>query len=118
MKSLAVILVVGAALAAAHGQYKAPSQYLRKDFPAPAQGGQPGQPTQQPQARQQPPPQQPQQPPAPVRPKFKDVATNGQFYFLTDTNRAYTWVKISATVATNMKTGIRQSLHPEIPVQH
>jgi hypothetical protein len=114
MKSLAVVLVLGAAIAGAQGQYKAPSQYFRKDFPAPNKAGQ----------QQPPPPQQhkavgtPQAAPEkPVQPKFKDVGTNAQFYFLTDTNRAYPWMKISASGATNMKTGIRQTLSPEMPVQ-
>ena len=106
MRAFWVILVVGAATAA-QAQYKAPSQYFRKDFPAPKQGQQ--QPPQQPAA--------PAKPAAPVQPKFKDVSTNSQFYFLTDTNRAYPWTKISATVATNTKNGARQSFSPEMPVQ-
>jgi hypothetical protein len=121
MKSLAVVFVLGAAIAGAHGQYKAPSQYFRKDFPAPNKAGQqpgqaPQQQPQQPQAGQQQ-PQQPQQPQAAAQPRFKNIATNGQFYFITDTNRTYPWVKISGNVATNSKTGVKQTLHPEIPVQ-
>ena len=106
MRAFWVILVVGAATAA-QAQYKAPSQYFRKNFPAPKQGQQ--QPPQQPAA--------PAKPAAPVQPKFKDVSTNSQFYFLMDTNRAYPWMKVSSTMATNVKTGVRQTLHPEVPVQ-
>lgn len=79
-------------------QYKAPSQYFRKDFPAPNKPG-----------------SNPAQPAAPVQPKFKDVAINTQFYFLTDTNRAYPWTKLSATTAKNAK-GITQTFNGEILV--
>ena len=124
MKAALVILGVALMVLSASAQYKAPSQYFRKDFPAPKPGAQPqpnapqqhhaaGAPAATPvsQPAQAPPPQQPPQP------KFKDVGTNSQFYFLTDTNHAYPWTKISATVATNSKNGARQSFSPEMPVQ-
>jgi len=110
MKTLVTILICLAALSL-HAQYKAPSQYFRKDFPAPTKPGA---------AR----PQQPQQPAAtpkapekPVQPKFKDVALNSQFYFVTDTNRAHAWTKISATAAKNVKTGTAQTISGEVPIQ-
>lgn len=50
---------------------------------------------------------QPPQPAAPstampvAQPKFKDLAVNSTFFFLSDTNRAYPWIKISNTTAQN-----------------
>ena len=83
-------------------QYKAPSQYFRKDSPAPNKpGGQPGAPS---------------NPATPAQPKFKDVAVNSQFFFTTDTNRAYPWIKISPTTAKNAK-GVTQSINSEIQVR-
>jgi len=121
MKAALLILVVALMGVSASAQYKAPSQYFRKDFPAPKPGAQPQtQPPQQhhavgnPQPTQAP-PQQP--PPQAAQPKFKDVGTNSQFFFLTDTNHAYPWTKISATVATNTKNGAKQTFSPEMPVQ-
>ena|SRR5947207_3046491 len=119
MKTLAVILIVGASTLGLLAQYKAPSQYFRKDFPAPVkpnqqQAPQPAQPRQ---AFGSPQPGQPSQPAQPVQPKFKDVTTNGQFFFMTDTNHAYPWVKISSTVATNVKSGARTTVSAEMPVQ-
>src|SRR5438093_6332441 len=101
MKTLAVAILSGAAIFAAQAQYKAPSQYFRKDFPAPVKPGQqPQQPSQQPAAT-------PRTPAQPTQPKFKDVGTNAQFFFMTDTNHAYPWMKISSSVATNVKSGVR-----------
>lgn len=114
MKVALVICAIGIVSFSASAQYKAPSQYFRKDFPAPKPGAQP-----QPNA-----PQQhhvagsPQAPQTPAAPKFKDVGTNSQFYFMTDTNHMYPWTKISASVATNSKNGARQTFSPEMPVQH
>ncbi len=92
-------------------QYKAPSQYFRKDFPAPKPGG--------PQ-----PPSSPknstadkQTPAKPLQPKFKDLTTNATFYFLSDTNRSYAWTKISGTTAKNIKTGATQPINGETPIQ-
>ncbi|HKQ37382.1 MAG TPA: hypothetical protein VJ063_04835 [Verrucomicrobiae bacterium] len=116
MKVPLVICAIGIVGLSASAQYKAPSQYFRKDFPAPKPGAQP-----QPQAPQQRhvagTPQAPATPQAPLQPKFKDVGTNSQFYFLTDTNHAYPWTKVSATMATNSKNGARQTFSPEMPVQ-
>lgn len=115
MKWVAVASVIGAAVLVAHAQYKAPSQYFRKDFPAPKPGqSQPSQPSQ---PQQQQPAATPKAPAQPAQPRFKNVATNSQFHFLSDTNRAYPWVKISSSVATNVKTGVKQTLSPELPVQ-
>jgi len=92
--------------AAAHAQYKAPSQYFRKDFPAPRPGA----------------PQQSGSPKAaanakPQQPKFKDLTTNATFYFLSDTNRSYAWTKVSVTAAKNTKTGATQPINGETPIQ-
>ena len=91
-------------------QYKAPSQYFRKDSPQ-----NPGRP-----AAPRPPgsqPGTPQAPAVPQQPKFKDVQVNAQFYFLTDTNREYAWTKLSATTAKNAKNGATQAINAETPVQ-
>ena len=96
-------------------QYKAPSQYFRKDSPQNSPqtpGGQPAAP--RPPAAQPPAPQAPAVPP---QPKFKDVQVNAQFYFLTDTNREYAWTKLSSTSAKNTKNGVTQSINAETPVQ-
>ena len=53
------------------------------------------------------PAQRPAQPAAPsttapaTQTKFKDLTVDSKFFFLTDTNRAYPWVKISDTAARN-----------------
>lgn len=85
-------------------QVKAPSQYFRKDSP-----NRPGQNT----------PVAPSAPrsPAPASAKFKDVAVNAEFYFLTDTNRAHPWTKISASTAKNAKNGATAPIKAETPVQ-
>lgn len=101
----------------AFAQYKAPSQYFRKDSPGvnrggstPSQPGTPGAPA-SPGS-----PTAPARPPAPAQPKFKDVAVNAQFYFLVDTNRAFPWTKVTASTAKNAK-GITQPINVETPVQ-
>jgi hypothetical protein len=38
-----------------------------------------------------------------AKPKFKDLPVNSQFYFLSDTNRSFSWTKISTTTARNDK---------------
>lgn len=113
MKTLAVVLLWGAAALGLQAQYKAPSQYFRKDFPAPVKAGQ---------QQQQQPPQQHHATGNPqatnsAAPKFKDVGTNSSFFFMTDTNRSYPWMKISSSVATNTKTGAKVTLSPQTPVQ-
>jgi len=92
-----------------HAQYKAPSQYFPKNSPVPKPGEQP-KPGGQPAAPRQ-------TPPATAQPKFKDVALNSQFYFLTDTNRVHAWTKVSATTAKNSKSGVTQPINVETPVQ-
>ena len=107
MKTLSWVVLMGSALLlfvdGAYSQYKAPSQYFPKNSPAPSPGGQPAAPR--------------PAPPAPQRPKFKDLSVNSQFYFLSDTNRVYTWTKISDTSAKNAKNGITQVINGETPVQ-
>jgi hypothetical protein len=98
LSAVAGLILSNSALA----QYKAPSQYFRKDFPAPNKQ-QPGTP--------------PAAPSAPAAPKFKDVQVNTQFYFVTDTNRVYAWTKLSPTTAKNEKNGTMQTINGEIPVQ-
>lgn len=93
-------------------QYKAPSQYFRKDSPQ-NPGGQPAAP--RPPATQAPVPPAP--PAVPQQPKFKDVQVNANFYFLTDTNREYAWTKLSVTTAKNTKNGVTQVINAETPVQ-
>lgn len=90
-------------------QYKAPSQYFRKDFPAPKPGGAPQQgATKAPESHV---------PSKTTQPKFKDISTNASFYFMSDTNRAYPWTKVSGTSAKNTKTGATQPINGETPVQ-
>ena len=109
MKALVCGLLVGIVSLAAHAQYKAPSQYFRKDFPAPKPGGTPQTP--------QTPPATPKAPEKPAQPKFKDLPLNAQFYFMTDTNRAYAWTKISASAAKNTKNGVTQTIAAEVLIQ-
>lgn len=95
--------------AVAQAQYKSPRQYFPKDAPganpggrtAPATPGSPASPT---------------RPAVPDKPKFKDVVVNSQFYFMTDTNRAYPWTKLSETTAKNAK-GVTRAFNVETPVQ-
>jgi hypothetical protein len=89
-------------------QYKAPSQYFRKD--SPRNPGSPGAPS-APSAPGKP------APAAPAVPKFKDLPVNSQFYFLSDTNRAYSWTKISTGSAKNTKNGVTQAINGETPVR-
>jgi hypothetical protein len=95
----------------AQAQYKAPSQYFRKDSPQ-NPSGQPAAP--RPPGSQ---PAAPQAPAVPQQPKFKDVQLNAKFYFLTDTNREYAWTKLSVTTAKNNKNGVTQAINAETPVQ-
>jgi hypothetical protein len=104
---MAMMAILLCGVPGALAQYKAPSQYFRKDFPAPNPGGQSG----APKSLAAPAPAAPQQP------KFKDVVLNSQFYFVTDTNRAYAWTKISGTSAKNTKSGVTQIINGETPVQ-
>lgn len=114
MKALVFGLLMSMLGLDAYAQYKAPSQYFRKDFPQ-RPGGQ--QQPQQPPQRQQPQSPAAKAPQQPALPKFKDVAVNTQFYFLSDTNRAHPWTKISAMAAKNVNSGITQAISAEIPIQ-
>src|SRR4051812_16470134 len=89
-------------------QYKAPSQYLPKDFPAsrtrpPAAFNSSSNSTLNPKVAK------------PLPPKFKDLALNATFYFLSDTNRGYLWTKTSASQAKNSKNGVVQTIPGEAP---
>jgi len=107
-------LVLGVSLASA--QYKAPSQYFRKDSPGinrnggtnsythPDVPGTPGTPA------------APARPASTDKPKFKDVSVNTQFYFANDTNRAFPWTKLTATTAKNAK-GVTQPIKGETAIQ-
>jgi len=93
-----------------HAQYKAPSQYLPKNFPAsrsttPSAANSSSNSALNPKAAK------------PLQPKFKDLAVNGSFYFLSDTNRTYLWTKTSASQAKNSKNGVVQTIPGEAPVQ-
>ncbi len=90
-------------------QYKAPSQYFPKSFPAPSAGGR-ASPAATNAAPQQPPAQR-------SLPKFKDLPRGGGFYFLSDTNRTYLWTKTSTSQAKNTKNGVVQTISGETPVQ-
>ena len=89
-------------------QYKGPRDYFPKRYPAPPAGS--GQAT-------APKPPEKQDSAKLQQPKFKDLSTNGQFYFLSDTNRTYIWTKVSASTAKNTKNGVTRSVSAETPVQ-
>ena len=116
MKRLSLLLIVPTALlAGAFGvmaQYKAPSQYFRKDFPAPKPGGSGAQP-----ANPATPKAPDKQAPASAQPKFKDLPLNAQFYFQSDTNRSHIWTKVSATTAKNNKSGATAPIQSETPIR-
>ena len=110
MKPLSLGIMVATALLwagpTAQAQYKAPSQYFPKNSPIPgAPGGQRAA------------PKAPEKPAVPQQPKFKDVTVNTEFFFLTDTNRAFPWMKLTATTAKNTKNGITQVINAATPVQ-
>jgi len=88
----------------AQAQYKAPSQYFPKNYPAPQPGsGGSG--------------RSATNAPALQMPMFKDLSVNTGFYFKSDTNRTYLWTKTSTTQAKNTKNGIVQNIGGETPVQ-
>ena len=100
----ALILLVASLLVAPalFAQYKAPSDYFRKDSPnRPGGPAQPGGPPAAPGNAK---------PAAPQKPAFKDLPVNTQFYFLTDTNRAYAWTKLTDTTAKNDKNGLTRAI--------
>jgi hypothetical protein len=106
MRIPAVVLlcIVGLSLSLlpAEAQYKAPSQYFRKDSPKPNPGAPSGTPT---------------KPELAAKPKFKELPVNTQFYFVTDTNRQFPWMKLSESSAKNTKNGVTQTLSGETPIQ-
>jgi hypothetical protein len=89
-------------------QYKAPSSYLPKNFPA--RGNAPAAATNS-NALDKSKAAKPQQP------RFKDLPVNTGFYFLSDTNRTYLWTKTSTSQARNTKNGVVQNITGEAPVQ-
>ena len=112
MKASVVAAGVAVALLGtwAQAQVKGPRSYLPKNAPPPggaAGGSVPGAGG----AGAAKPPT----PPPP--PKFKDVGVNSQFFFLSDTNHEYPWVKISTSTATNVKNGVVRPINSETPVQ-
>ena len=116
MKTLSLPLLIAVITLAgfsASAQYKGPRDYFPKNNPVP--GVNPSTPRRAPEQPSPPPAGQP--PAAPLQPKFKDVALNSQFYFLSDTNRSYAWTKLSATTAKNSKNGITTTVNAETPVQ-
>ena len=92
----------------ASAQYKGPRDYFPKNSPAPparsAPSTAPKTPTKTEPAKTQ-------------QPKFRDIPVNGQFYFLSDTNRTVAWTKISASTAKNPSNGITRALSSETPIQ-
>jgi len=59
-----------------------------------------------------------QQPAAkPPPPKFKDLPVSSQFYFLSDTNHSFAWMKISTTTASNTVNGVARPINGETPIQ-
>lgn len=108
MKALILLAIGCLAAPLVHAQIKAPSDYFRKDSPGvPGRGGAPAAPGNRP----------PATPAVPAVPKFKDLPVNSQFYFLSDTNRAYAWTKISDASAKNSKNGVTQTINGATPVQ-
>ena len=90
----------------AQAQYKSPRDYFPKNNP-PGSGPQPAGPRTP----------DKQIPATPQPPKFKDLPVNTQFYFQSDTNRTYAWMKTSSSTATNTKNGVIQTINGETPVQ-
>ena len=59
-----------------------------------------------------------QQPAAkPAQPKFKNLPVNSQFFFLSDTNHSFAWMKISTTTASNTVNGVARPINGETPIQ-
>ena len=108
--SLGVISVFVCAISCldVSAQYKGPRDYFPKNSPAPparsAPSTAPKAPTKTEPAKTQ-------------QPKFRDIPVNGQFYFLSDTNRTVAWTKISASAAKNPNNGITRSLSAETSIQ-
>src|ERR1051325_11112900 len=117
----ASVVAVGIAVALlgtwAQAQVKGPRSYFPKNNPAPPPGGAAGGtvPGAAGGAGGAGAATKPPTPPPP--PKFKDVGVNAQFFFLSDTNHEYPWVKISTSTATNVKNGVVRPINAETPVQ-
>ena len=109
MKALILLVASLFVAPALFAQYKAPSDYFRKD--SPNRPGGPAQPGGPPAAPGNP------KPAASPKPAFKDVPVNTQFYFLTDTNRAYAWTKVTDTTAKNDKNGLTRAIPAATLVQ-
>jgi hypothetical protein len=56
--------------------------------------------------------------PSPAQARFKDLAVNSTFFFLSDTNRAYPWVKISNTTARNTVNTNVATISAQTPIAH
>lgn len=109
MKALILLVASLFVAPALFAQYKAPSDYFRKDSPnRPGGPAQPGGPPAAPGNSK---------PAASPKPAFKDVPVNTQFYFLTDTNRAYAWTKVTDTTAKNDKNGLTRAIPAATLVQ-
>ena len=50
-------------------------------------------------------------------PKFKELPVNSQFYFLSDTNHSFAWMKISTTMASNTVNGAKAPINGETAIQ-
>src|SRR5437764_6367039 len=113
----AVALILSSAQGIA--QYKAPRSYFPKNYqPPPANNGQAATPAQPGSGAGQGAATNKQQPAAkPQPPKFKDLAVNSQFYFLSDTNHSFAWMKISTSVASNTVNGVARPISAETPIQ-
>ena len=109
MKALILLVASLCVAQALFAQYKAPSDYFRKD--SPNRPGGPAQPGGPPAAPGNP------KPAASPKPAFKDVPVNTQFYVLTDTNRAYAWTKFTDTTAKNDKNGLTRAIPAATLVQ-
>ena len=109
MKTLILLVASLFVAPALFAQYKAPSDYFRKDSPnRPGGPAQPGGPPAAPGNSK---------PAASPKPAFKDVPVNTQFYFLTDTNRAYAWTKVTDTTAKNDKNVLTRAIPAATLVQ-
>jgi len=99
-------------------QYKAPRSYFPKNYQPSAANGAAGGAAAQPAGGQAGAATNKQQPAAkPQVPKFKDLPVNSQFYFLSDTNHSFAWMKISTTTASNTVNGARAPINGETPIQ-
>jgi hypothetical protein len=114
----ASVVAIGLAVALfgtwAHAQVKGPRSYLPKNNPASPAGGA-GAGAAPANGATGAAPAKPAAPPP--LPKFKDVGLNSQFFFLSDTNHEYPWVKISTSSATNTKNGVVRPINAETPIQ-